>query len=86
MDADCLNGYLYLIQDFIDGENLLIEVANGESFDEQKTRRLLIEILPILQTVHNQKIIHRDIKPENIMRCRSDGKLFLISLPPAEFV
>ncbi|NET69702.1 MAG: protein kinase [Sphaerospermopsis sp. SIO1G2] len=72
------DGYLYLIQDFIDGDNLLIELANGTTFDEQKVRKLLMEILPILQIVHNQKIIHRDIKPENIMRCRSDGKLFLI--------
>ncbi|MBD2144873.1 bifunctional serine/threonine-protein kinase/formylglycine-generating enzyme family protein [Sphaerospermopsis sp. FACHB-1194] len=72
------NGYLYLIQDFIDGENLLIELANGETFDERKIRKLLLEILPVLQIVHNQKIIHRDIKPENIMRRRSDGKLFLI--------
>ncbi|MEB3149042.1 MAG: bifunctional serine/threonine-protein kinase/formylglycine-generating enzyme family protein [Sphaerospermopsis sp.] len=72
------NGYLYLIQDFIDGENLLIELANGATFDERKIRKLLLEILPVLQIVHNQKIIHRDIKPENIMRRRSDGKLFLI--------
>ncbi|HLP88137.1 MAG TPA: serine/threonine-protein kinase [Nostocaceae cyanobacterium] len=69
---------LYLIQDFIDGENLLIELANQGIFDEQKIRDLLLDILPVLQIVHSKNIIHRDIKPENIMRRRSDGKLFLI--------
>ncbi|TAF11280.1 MAG: serine/threonine protein kinase [Nostocales cyanobacterium] len=73
-EDDCL----YLIQDFIDGENLLIELANAETFDNQKIRELLLNLLPVLKTVHAQDIIHRDIKPENIMRRRSDGKLFLI--------
>ncbi|TAE60437.1 MAG: serine/threonine protein kinase [Nostocales cyanobacterium] len=69
---------LYLIQDFIEGENLLIELANQGNFHEEKIRNLLLDILPVLQIVHSNKIIHRDIKPENIMRRRSDGKLFLI--------
>ncbi|QYX31454.1 serine/threonine-protein kinase [Sphaerospermopsis torques-reginae] len=73
-EDDCL----YLIQDFIEGENLLIELANQGTFDEQKIRDLLLDLLPVLQIVHSNNIIHRDIKPENIMRRRSDGKLFLI--------
>ncbi|MFM6009030.1 MAG: protein kinase domain-containing protein, partial [Sphaerospermopsis kisseleviana] len=73
-EDDCL----YLIQDFIEGENLLIELANQGTFDEGKIRNLLLDILPVLQIVHSNNIIHRDIKPENIMRRRSDGKLFLI--------
>ncbi|MTJ10276.1 serine/threonine-protein kinase [Anabaena sp. UHCC 0204] len=73
-EDDCL----YLIQDFIEGENLLIELANQGTFNEQKIRDLLLDLLPVLQIVHSNNIIHRDIKPENIMRRRSDGKLFLI--------
>ena len=73
-EDDCL----YLIQDFIEGENLLIELANQGNFNEQKIRDLLLDLLPVLQIVHGNNIIHRDIKPENIMRRRSDGKLFLI--------
>ncbi|MEA5621093.1 bifunctional serine/threonine-protein kinase/formylglycine-generating enzyme family protein [Cronbergia sp. UHCC 0137] len=68
---------LYLIQEFIDGEDLLKELKNQGNFSEQKIRSLLQDLLPVLQVVHDQDIIHRDIKPENIMR-RRDGKLFLI--------
>ncbi|MBE9057507.1 serine/threonine-protein kinase [Sphaerospermopsis sp. LEGE 08334] len=71
-------GYLYLIQDFIDGEDLLIELTNQGKFNDKKIKALLLELLPVLIIVHNQNIIHRDIKPENIMRRYSDGKLFLI--------
>ncbi|WP_071188063.1 serine/threonine-protein kinase [Trichormus sp. NMC-1] len=73
-----VNDCLYLIQDFIDGEDLLIELANQATFNEQKIRTLLLNLLPVLKVVHSQNIIHRDIKPENIMRHRGDGKLFLI--------
>ncbi len=46
-------------------------------FNEQKVKELLLDLLDILKTVHQQKVIHRDIKPENIIR-HSDGKLVLI--------
>ncbi|MEA5564687.1 HpsJ family protein [Anabaena sp. UHCC 0399] len=68
---------LYLVQEFIDGQNLLKELQNQGSFTEQKVRELLLDLLDILKTVHQQKVIHRDIKPENIIR-HSDGKLVLI--------
>ena len=38
-EDDCL----YLIQDFIEGENLLIELANQGTFNEQKIRDLLLK-------------------------------------------
>ncbi|WP_425475835.1 protein kinase domain-containing protein [Fischerella sp. JS2] len=46
-------------------------------FNEQKVKELLLDLLDILKTVHQQKVIQRDIKPENIIR-HSDGKLVLI--------
>jgi serine/threonine protein kinase len=68
---------LYLVQEFIDGQNLLAELEQQGTFNEQKIRELLLDLLDILKTVHQQKVIHRDIKPENIIR-HSDGKLVLI--------
>ncbi len=68
---------LYLVQEFIDGQNLLAELQQQGIFNEQKVRELLLDLLDILKTVHQQKVIHRDIKPENIIR-RGDGKLVLI--------
>jgi serine/threonine protein kinase len=68
---------LYLVQEFIEGQNLLAELQQHGTLNEQKVRELLLDLLDILKTVHQQKVIHRDIKPENIIR-HSDGKLVLI--------
>ncbi|WP_427159633.1 tetratricopeptide repeat protein [Aliinostoc sp. HNIBRCY26] len=69
---------LYLVQEFIDGQNLLTELEQQGNFSEQKIRELLNDLLEILKIVHQQKVIHRDIKPENIIRRESDRKLVLI--------
>ncbi|PAX57149.1 serine/threonine-protein kinase [Brunnivagina elsteri] len=68
---------LYLVQQFIDGQNLLKELQQQGTFSEGKIRDLLQDLLNILQVVHQQKVIHRDIKPENIIQ-RGDGKIVLI--------
>ncbi|MBD2414178.1 tetratricopeptide repeat protein [Nostoc calcicola FACHB-3891] len=68
---------LYLVQEFIDGQNLLVELQQQGIFDEQKIKELLLDLLDILKIVHQQQVIHRDIKPENIIR-HSDGKFVLI--------
>ncbi|MTJ32216.1 bifunctional serine/threonine-protein kinase/formylglycine-generating enzyme family protein [Aphanizomenon sp. UHCC 0183] len=68
---------LYLVQDFIDGQNLLQEFQNQGTLNEPQIRNILIELLPVLQFIHDNKVIHRDIKPENIIRSKK-GKLFLI--------
>jgi serine/threonine protein kinase len=72
------NSRLYLVQQFIDGENLLKELEKQGIFSESKIRALLQDLLTTLKIVHEYGVIHRDIKPENIMRRRSDGKLILI--------
>lgn len=74
------NGYSYLVQDFIHGNNLAEEVVERNfSFDEHEARLFLSELADILDYLHshNPTIIHRDVKPENLMR-RDDGKLLLI--------
>jgi eukaryotic-like serine/threonine-protein kinase len=67
----------YLIQEFIDGQNLLKELDEHGAYSEEKIRQLLDDLLPILKFVHDRGVIHRDIKPENIMR-RNNGQLVLI--------
>ena len=72
------DNYLYLVQQFIEGQNLLQELGQHGVFDEAKIREFLQDLLFVLATVHQQQVIHRDIKPENIVRRESDGKLVLI--------
>jgi formylglycine-generating enzyme required for sulfatase activity len=68
---------LYLIQEFVDGQNLLKELQEKGRYTEEEIRDFLLDMLSIIEYVHDQKVYHRDIKPENIIR-RKDGVLFLI--------
>jgi serine/threonine protein kinase len=72
------NGQFYLVQEFIDGEELTQELIPGKPLTQEQTIALLQEILEVLVLVHQENVIHRDIKPSNIMRRKRDGKLMLI--------
>lgn len=67
----------YLVQEFIDGQDLLKELQQRGKFSEQQVRQLLTELLPVLEFIHKENVIHRDIKPDNIIRNRN-GSLVLI--------
>ncbi|MBE9218880.1 bifunctional serine/threonine-protein kinase/formylglycine-generating enzyme family protein [Dolichospermum flos-aquae] len=71
------DGRLYLVQDFIDGQNLLEEFQTQGKLKEPQIRIILTELLPVLQFIHDNQVIHRDIKPENIIKSKT-GQLFLI--------
>jgi serine/threonine protein kinase len=68
------DGKLYLIQEFVEGENLLTELQKRRDltllnpYSENEVKTFLIEMLPVLDFIHHKNIIHRDIKPENILR------------------
>ena len=72
------NQEFYLVQEFIAGHDLHQEITPGEQQDQQQVIDLLIEVLQILNFVHQQQVIHRDINPGNILRREQDGKLVLI--------
>lgn len=61
----------YLIQEFIDGQNLEQELVANGAFTENQIQELLWDLLPVLEFVHERQVIHRDIKPENIIRRNS---------------
>lgn len=69
--------YFYLVQEFIDGQNLEEQLAARGAFPEAEVREILISLLQVLAFVHDHGTIHRDIKPSNIMRNRA-GQLFLL--------
>ncbi|MCY7333365.1 MAG: bifunctional serine/threonine-protein kinase/formylglycine-generating enzyme family protein [Pseudanabaena sp. CAN_BIN31] len=79
-------GRQYLVQEFIDGDNLKQELKLLGAFSEAKIEELLLDLLPVLQFIHAGKVIHRDIKPENIIRRRIDQKLVLVDFGAAKVV
>ena len=70
------NEEFYLIEEFIDGENLDKELAQGQRLSEPQVIDLLQDVLEVIKFIHQSDVIHRDIKPSNIIR-RKDGKVVL---------
>jgi serine/threonine protein kinase len=63
---------LFLVQEYIHGKTysqLLYErQQQGRVFVEAEVIRLSIELLPVLQYIHDRNIVHRDISPDNIIQ------------------
>ncbi|TAE58328.1 MAG: serine/threonine protein kinase [Nostocales cyanobacterium] len=78
-------GKQYLVQEWVDGQNLEQELFDSGPFNEVKICQILGELLPLLQFIHTHQVIHRDIKPANIIRRRTDSKLFLVDFGAAKY-
>jgi serine/threonine protein kinase len=78
-------GYQYLVQEYIDGQDLDKILKTQGKFNEEQIRDILQQILPVLQTLHEHNLIHRDIKPQNIIR-HGDGTLMLVDFGTAKQV
>jgi serine/threonine-protein kinase len=68
----------YLVQEYIGGSTIQQEVKHRGAFTEAGVKQFLSEILPLLEYIHERKVIHRDIKPANIIRRAQDSRLVLI--------
>ncbi|WP_293127925.1 serine/threonine-protein kinase [Okeania sp. SIO1I7] len=68
----------YLVQEYIEGQDISKELTEGKKLSESYTITLLTGILEALTVAHQKNIIHRDIKPQNLMRRKSDNKIVLI--------
>lgn len=73
-----INDDFYLVQEYVNGSTLKQEVKRTGPFTELGVRQFLMEILPVIQYLHDHSVIHRDIKPANIIRRTIDHKLVLI--------
>jgi len=76
---------LYIVQEFIDGQNLAQELAETEVFSEDQIRAILSDLLRVLDFIHGKQVIHRDIKPDNIIRRSSDRLLVLVDFGAAKY-
>jgi serine/threonine protein kinase len=74
---------VYLVQDYIDGENLAKWVARGQRLSTKSAIALLFDVLHVLEYLHSHRVIHRDVKPSNVIRRRRDGKMILIDFGAA---
>ena len=77
------NQRIFIVQEYIDGktysEILSARIAQkGEPFSEIEVRTWLMDILPVVEYLHERKIIHRDISLENVMLPHNQFKPVLI--------
>lgn len=71
------NQEFYLVEEFIDGEDLEKTLAHNHKLSEEQVISLLQDTLGVLQFVHQKNVIHREIQPSNIIRRYSDSKIVL---------
>ena len=57
----------YLVQEWIEGQTLAQKWSSTGNLDAERVIGILAEILPVLDYIHERRIVHRDIKPENII-------------------
>ena len=81
---DCFESdyYLYLIEHFIQGQNLEQFIKTVGPLNEEQAKDLILKISEVLSRLHqfdNRKIIFRDLKPSNIM-LTPEGEIVLIDI------
>ncbi len=74
----------YLVQEFVNGQNLKDELTEKGVFSPNQIRELLNALLPTLDYLHQLGFIHRDLKPENIIRRTEDRRLYLVDFGAAK--
>lgn len=65
-DFGVSEGMLYLVMEYIDGENLQSFIQRG-LLDSKATAKITYEVAQGLNEAHKKGIVHRDIKPGNIL-------------------
>lgn len=75
----------FVIQEFIEGQNLEQDLTQNGSWPSAKVHKLLASMLPVLDFIHSHQVIHRDIKPENMI-VRPSGLFVLVDFGAAKNV
>lgn len=67
IDVGEASGFHYFVMEFVEGNTVYDEVADGKVYDEQEAIRITRQVASALLHAHDKGIIHRDVKPKNIM-------------------
>lgn len=70
---------LFIINEYIEGQNLYELIKSGKYFNEKEVINILDSIIEVLDYLHSfsPPILHRDIKPQNIMYSKNNN-IYLI--------
>ncbi len=65
----------YIVEEFIEGQDLSQEIIRGNRWSEGLVMALLHQVLEVLAFLHQHQVIHRNIKPSNLIRRKVDRKI-----------
>lgn len=73
----------YQIQQYVEGKSLGQCLQQGQRLNSETAIALLLDVLPVLQYVHQHQIVHRDIKPSNLIHSSTSNRMVLIDFGAA---
>lgn len=69
----------YIVRELIEGSTLKEEIGVNGRLSAKQVRKILIELLDVLEYLHARKVIHQNIKPKNIILRKDDRLPMLIN-------
>lgn len=69
---------LFLVQEYIDGENYWQLLRRKVRLGETEVVAMLCDLLPVLEYIHDSKLVHRNISPNNLICRERDQKTVLL--------
>ncbi len=76
------DSYVCMVFQLIKGAKTLVDISKTSEYKQQID--YLIELISIINDLHNLKIIHRDLKPVNVM-VNDENQVFLIDFGTSKF-
>ncbi|MEO1069499.1 MAG: tetratricopeptide repeat protein, partial [Cyanobacteria bacterium J06638_6] len=68
----------YWVRNYIPGQSLQMELAEGRPRTEAEVNAFLVESLSILELIQRHGIAHQNLHPNNLIRHRDQGHLVLV--------
>lgn len=67
LDAGEDDDALYIIMEFVPGEDLAARLARAGPLSESEAVDIAVQVLDVLDAAHRVDVVHRDVKPSNIL-------------------
>ncbi len=66
-DVEAIGDDAFLIMEYLPGGSLQDRIEGAGALPEEEARRVTLDVLAALATIHARGIVHRDVKPSNVL-------------------
>ena len=67
--------HYYIVMEYAEKGDLVSLIEEKGNFTENEAKKIFLQLLSAVQTIHQNGFVHRDIKPENFLICKDQIKL-----------